>query len=124
MKLIPIILITFLLLSVTPASANVTLIFTEPLLKGATDMRIFYASNSTLLGNIVTNGSSITLDKEQSYIIQVLPTGVTFANDPIASFEYMERGIPAIFSISMAILMAFVVVVVAVLMIFGRSKKR
>lgn len=118
------ILILIILLAFTiPASAEVTLIFTEPLLDGATDMRVFYAANSTLLGSITTNGSELTLDEGQSYIIQVLPTGMSFVNDPIAAFDYVDRGIPSIFMVGLVLFMAFAVVAVAVYSFFKKGKR-
>lgn len=127
MKQISFILVVFLiLLSLVPtASADVTLIFTEPLLKGNTEMRVFYAANSSLLGSITTNASELTLDEGQSYIIQVLPVGISFANDPMAAIEYAERGTPAIFTIAMGLLTA--ACLASIMFYFflpGKKKKR
>ena len=126
MKQISIILAVFLiLLSLVPsASADVTLIFTEPLLKGNTEMRVFYASNSSLLGSITTNASELVLEEGGSYIIQVLPVGISFANDPIAAIEYAERATPAIFTISAGILMAVCIAAIAFWFFLSGKKRR
>ena len=124
MKYKPIILIIFLLFSITSiASAEVTLILTEPYLKGGTDIRIFYASNGSFLGNATTDGSPIVFDEGQSYIAQVLPTGISFAQDPVANFDYMQRGIPAMFSVGLGIVMILVVVASVLILLYGRKNK-
>lgn len=118
-----ILILLILLASVSIASAEVTLIFTEPLLDGSTDMRVFYAANSSLFASVTTNGSELTFDEGQSYIIQVLPTGMSFVNDPIAAFDYVDRGIPSIFMIGLVLFMAFAVVAVAMYGFFRKGKR-
>lgn len=121
-KIIPILILLILAFTI-PASAEVTLIFTEPLLDGSTDMRVFYAANSSLFASVTTNGSELTFDEGQSYIIQVLPTGMSFVNDPIAAFDYVDRGIPSIFMIGLVFFMAFAVVAVAMYGFFIKGKR-
>ena len=98
----------FLLLLVfsSAASANVSLIFTEPMFKGNTEFKIFNANTSMLVASATTNGSEVVLVDGQAYIIQVMPTGVSFINDPVAGFDYLEGSLPAIFLLAIVFLMA------------------
>ena len=95
----------FLLFS-SVASANVTLIFTEPLLKGNTEMKLFTANDSVFVGTITTNGSEVILVDGQAYILQVMPTGVNFLNDPAAGFDYLQSSLPVVFIVAVVFSMA------------------
>ena len=77
-------------------------------------MKLFNANTSMLVASITTNGSEVQLVDGQAYIIQVMPTGVSFVNDPTAGWDYLERSLPAVFLIAAVFMMAMVIIVLSV----------
>lgn len=100
------------------------MIFTEPIFEGNTVMKVFDEDNSTFVGTITTNATDFTLLEGHSYIIQIIPTGTNFINDPYAFFDYVERGAPIILISTIILFLIFFVVGVAAITLYGNRGRR